>query len=205
MPSSCQELRCLGHELNGLYFVKGANKKKIESIYCNFDRSASQTDSGIDSPGSFIESRLGFIDVKTSPVHFYVQRNRIYSTAYSVIPWELARLNIGNAMDLSSGVFTAPKTGVYHFHFSGHSVLSNYFQITLQLNGMRMGYAISDSRITSNADADAEYHPGSLHSRLKLKKGDQIDLWLHFGALYDDGNHFSHFTGWLDDEDLQFV
>ena len=63
------------------------------------------------------ESRIGFIDVKTSAVQFYVQRNTSYSSM-GTIPWEMARLNTGNAMNVATGVFTAPQDGVYHFHFS---------------------------------------------------------------------------------------
>ena len=34
------------------------------------------------------------------------------NTTNTAIPWQLARLNIGNAMNLTSGIFTAPKDGV---------------------------------------------------------------------------------------------
>ena len=201
MPSSCQDLQCLGHVVSGFYLVKGKEKKQIESVYCNFDRPGSKKDEKRDE-NSPAESRLGFLDVKTAPVYFYVQRNKGYFKSFSILPWELNRLNIGNAMDLETGIFTVPTTGVYHFHFSGMSSLKNHFQIALRVNGVKVGYAISDSRITSDTDVDAEYHPASLHSTLKLIKGDKIDLWLHWGVLYDDKNHFSHFTGWLDEEEL---
>ncbi len=40
-PSNCQELRNLGHSLNGLYLVKDAkaDATKIQTVYCAFQKS----------------------------------------------------------------------------------------------------------------------------------------------------------------------
>ena len=143
--------------------------------------------------GSETTRRLGFFDVKTSPVHFYVQRSSSYSTSRTVLPWESAQLNLGNAMNLSTGVFTAPKDGVYHFHFTGVGGAASFFDVFLRLNGANVGYAWANS----NQDS------ASLHSTLQLKNGDQIDLYFFDGILHDHSHHWSHFTGWLDGEDLQ--
>jgi len=64
------------------------------------------------------EALVGQVDVKTKIVHFYVQRNFDFSTGQTVIPFELARLNEGNAFNLPLGIFIAPVPGVYHFDFS---------------------------------------------------------------------------------------
>ncbi len=61
---------------------------------------------------------MGFVDVKSSPVHFYVQRRSQFAASnnyFQNIPFQVERLNIGGAMDLTSGVFTAPKAGIYEF------------------------------------------------------------------------------------------
>jgi C1q-related factor len=34
MPESCEQLRLIGHRLNGFYNVKG--RKEMRSIYCDF-------------------------------------------------------------------------------------------------------------------------------------------------------------------------
>jgi hypothetical protein len=62
---------------------------------------------------------MGYADVKSAPVHFYVQRNSYFDTKDTPIPFHLARLNEGNAMDLTSGKFTAPRPGIYFFSFTG--------------------------------------------------------------------------------------
>ena len=93
-------------------------------------------------------------------------------------------------MDLNTGVFTAPKEGFYHFHFSGKS--PNVYHIYLRLNGENIGFAHSHT--------NSDY--ASIHSTLQLKKGDRVDLWLLVGTLYDDYANQAHFTGWLDQEEL---
>ena len=211
MPSSCQDLQCLGHTINGIYLVKGKDKKKIESIYCNFDESSS--DDFLLASG--VESRLGVVDVKSWPVQFYVQRNTSLETkgpgiilinnqrnSYStdgVVPWELARLNIGNAMNLETGVFTAPRDGVYHFDFSGmKSSFIGGMYAYLRLNGVSVGSA------DFGIDEETYFNSASVHSTLQLKKGDRVDLLVDGGApLYENGQHLVHFSGWLIEEELE--
>ena len=139
-----------------------------------------------------VEKMVGFVDIKTSPVQFYVQRNSSYSKTGTVIPWNLARLNIGGAMNLTSGVFTAPRDGVYHFQISGYAYTYS-FDVYLRVNGERLAsfYAFF------NQDA------ASLQSTLQLNRGDRVDYYLYAGTFFDDGNHWTHFNGWLDEEDLQ--
>jgi len=37
IPKSCYELSLIGHSLNGLYSVMGAEEKKIEFVDCDFN------------------------------------------------------------------------------------------------------------------------------------------------------------------------
>ena len=43
---------------------------------------------------------IGYNDVKSQPVYFYVQKNTSFSTPYTPIPFEIERLNIGGANGL---------------------------------------------------------------------------------------------------------
>ncbi|XP_046646370.1 uncharacterized protein LOC124336629 isoform X2 [Daphnia pulicaria] len=108
MPRSCEDLWRTGHTLNGIFAVKGS--KSIESLYCDFNRRPNENG---------FQKRIGYADVKSAPVHFYVQRNSSFNTKYSPIPFHFARVNEGNAMNLTSGEFTAPRPGTYFFSFSG--------------------------------------------------------------------------------------
>ena len=108
-----------------------------------------------------------------------------------VITWDTTHLNIGNAMNAATGVFTVPKDGVYTFHFSGMktSDVSSMF-ILLRLNGNEVG----------RGDAGGEWSSVSIHSTLSLKSGDKVDV-MHIGSkLYSQANQF---TGWLLEENLQ--
>ena len=143
---------------------------------------------------------IGQVDVKSSPVYFYVQRNTSFTTEEVPIPFELTRLNVGNTMNATSGIFTAPQTGIYFFSFSGKGSGSSYIHPQLYLNDNLIGSgdgSSSDNRIPTF----------SLQSTLQLNAGDTVSLQLNSygtGYIYDDGDHFTHFTGCLLQEDLSY-
>jgi len=115
----------------------------------------------------------------------------------------LERLNEGGAFDLSSGVFTAPVPGIYHFEFHGvKDGSTSYLDVLLQLNGRT--FAAATTGVTGTVDTL------SLSSTLRLKAKDRVNLynWKNLNpyptsALFDfDHLHLTHFSGWLMKEDL---
>jgi hypothetical protein len=134
---------------------------------------------------------IGFADVKSTPVYFYVQTNVHHSTVNTAIPFEVTRTNVGNAMNPSTGIFTAPRPGKYFFTYSGISN-ADYSHIELHLNGVLMGTAYSGSYTATF----------SHHATLQLSQGDQIRLFLTLGAVYGDGRLFNSFVGILIEEDV---
>jgi len=135
------------------------------------------------------------LDVKTAAggVSFYVQRNTTYSYNETVIPYEVDRLNIGGAMNLTSGVFTSPVNGRYYFSFiarSGITAASNW--VYLRINGVRIGIALAPS----------DKYNLPMVATLNLKKGDTVDVYLATGSTYDDGYYYTQFSGFLVEEDL---
>jgi len=112
-----------------------------------------------------------------------------------VIPFTVERLNVGGAMDLAAGVFTVPVNGIYHFEFSGlkDGGDPDTLYIYLQVNGITIGVAIA-TYLPNNLAVS------SISASLRLKTWDQVRLYKTTGTL-DDGP-FSHFTGWLVEEDL---
>jgi hypothetical protein len=56
--------------------------------------------------------------VKSAPVYFYVQRSSEFAILNTPIPFTVARVNEGNAMNLATGKFTAPRNGIYFFAFT---------------------------------------------------------------------------------------
>jgi len=140
------------------------------------------------------ETFYGSVDVKTKSVHFYVQRTGDFSLVNAVIPFNIEHLNEGGAMNLAAGVFTVPVNGIYHFEFSGLKDLQAVdIYIFLQVNGVTFGTACA-------TNLPNYLTLTSISASLRLKTGDQVRLFKTTGTI-DDGP-FSHFTGWLVEEDL---
>lgn len=98
---------------------------------------------------------------------------------------------------MTRGIFTSPVPGIYHFQlFSVKDQSAEYLDIFLQLNGVNVGLAETARFATGSRDAL------SLSASLRLETNDTINLYKTGGALYDDYRHFTHFSGWLVDEDL---
>ncbi len=149
---------------------------------------------------------IGYADVKSAPVHFYVQRNSNFDTRNTPIPFELARVNEGNAMDLTSGIFTAPRPGIYFFSFTGVARLYNPSPVNLNSHLYLNGNLIGMSNVQESYGFVDQLSPLTLHSTLNLKKGDQlwvtIDYSVSSSHLFDDSYHYTHFTGFMLKEDI---
>jgi hypothetical protein len=149
---------------------------------------------------------IGYADVKSAPVHFYVTRNSSISTEGNPIPFELARVNEGNAMNLNTGKFTAPRPGIYFFSFTGtaHLYYSSAvdFVSYLYLNGNSIG----TSTVRENKGPVSQDSPLTLQLTLNLITGDRV--WVQIGYsgsdsyLYDDRYHWTHFTGFMLEEEI---
>ncbi len=148
---------------------------------------------------------IGYADVKSAPVYFYVQRNSDFNNESTPIKFDLARVNEGNAMNLTSGIFTAPRPGIYFFSFAGLARLSSSsafnFYFFLNLNGNLIG----SSKVHENNGPVNKYSPMTLQSTLNLKTGDRV--WMQIvkstnSYLYDDSSRYTHFTGFMLEEEI---
>jgi len=176
----------MGNTISGFYLVKSGSTK-VATTYCDFSKGSTQAG---------YETRIGNNDIISSPVQFYVQRNTVWSTLNTPMPFQITRLNTGNAMNIETGTFTAPKAGTYAFALSCTESGSTKPLVSLRLNGNQI--AISDI-----INGSGTWKSGSINSILKLKVGDQITIVLRNGALYDGGDDTrTHFTGILLEEDL---
>jgi hypothetical protein len=124
----------------------------------------------------------------------------------------LVRVNEGNAMDLTSGKFTAPRPGIYFFSFAGDARLEGDtglgsstvdFYSRLYMNG----FLIGSSHVHKHDGIIDQDCPVTIQSTLNLKKDDQV--WVTFSYsggssshLFDDSYHYTHFTGFLLEEEI---
>ncbi len=150
---------------------------------------------------------IGYADVKSVPVHFYVQKNSTFDTTRTPIPFDSALVNEGNAMNLTSGKFTAPRQGTYFFSFTGAAVFptsssSVWLGVVLYLNGVKSGMGHVEEANT----VDNQSSPFNLQSTLNLKSGDevwvQIDYRAHEASLFGNADYGTHFTGFMLEEEI---
>ncbi len=134
-------------------------------------------------------------DIISSPVQFFVTRNTNWGTLNTPIQFQIERLNIGNAMNLGTGKFTATKAGTYYFAFSGQKTnIGTDTIVNLRLNNNNVGTAPMHS---------SSFFTASIHATLKLKLGDEITLVLISGVLQEfKDEYLTQFTGMLLEEDL---
>jgi len=112
----------------------------------------------------------------------------------------LARVNEGDAFNLTSGIFTVPVPGIYHFDFSAVKYYtSKSLDIHLQVNGANVGFANTHTHQPKDAQNLAVV---SLSASFQLAAGDKVTMFNSLGMLYDNRKHFTHFSGWLVEEYL---
>ncbi|KAL6484331.1 hypothetical protein MHYP_G00063760, partial [Metynnis hypsauchen] len=100
-------------------------------------------------------------------------------------------INIGNAYNPSTGMFTAPVKGVYYFGFSAFANGRNSMGVHLCKNGQQI-VATYDYNST-HKDVN-----GANRAILQLEKGDQVYITLWGGLhIFDSYNSVSTFSGFL--------
>jgi len=117
----------------------------------------------------------------------------------AVIPFDRVLLNEGEAMNVATGIFTVPVDGIYHFDFTAtKDADASEVYVSLVVNNETVG--------TSYAPRDT---PGvslsAINASLRLKTGDQVRLLKGSGTINDNSSHYTHFSGWLVEEDLSML
>jgi len=116
-------------------------------------------------------------------VHFYVLLNSFTDTTYGgvTIKFDDVKLNFGEAYDSKSGIFKAPKSGVYSFLFMGYISSGNFAVAAIHRNDNEpVGVAIK--MFPGNTPRDPV-----IRTIVELKRGDTIQV--KWGA--PRGSHLS--------------
>ncbi len=98
---------------------------------------------------------------------------------------------------MTTGVFKAPRPGIYQFSFSllKDAYTRSYIQVHLRLN---------NKTVIGKAFSGNGFYPSmvSFQSVLRLKNGDCVDLFKKEGTLEYNTDYMNHFSGWLLEENL---
>ena len=114
----------------------------------------------------------------------------INTTANAKLQFDRIDRNDGQGYSLSTGVFTAPVAGMYHFYWSLLFILGGNVDIKFMLNGTRK---VRSCRAT--VDGEISSTSGSIYLRLKV--GDQVYLEADRDGGRVDSNRYSTFGGEL--------
>ena len=144
-------------------------KKKIKKI--------------IIQPYAGYETIIGYNDIKTSPVFFLVTRRWEYAETSTTIPFDAELFNFGNAMNRQSGVFIAPKKGLYAFTFKTRNNYNSNAQLNLRVNQRDVLYV----------EGYTNFENMPISTVLDLNVNDNVDCYLSRGSIYSNpgGTFFS--------------
>jgi len=142
------------------------------------------------------------VDVKSKPVHFYVQRSESFTLTDIVIPFDIELLNIGDMPWIRQLEVLLPFVhtvdGIYPFEFSALKDTNNESDIivSLEVNDVEVG--------STYATALPNYMGLSgINAYLRLKTGDQVTLYkIFYGHLRDFCFRFTQFSWSLVEEDI---
>ena len=106
-----------------------------------------------------------------------------------MVKFEDARVNRGQGYDPSTGVFTAPRKGLYHISC-----------LILGMNGPVFPYQLkkNDAVYTYGYSTKGSYISSSISSLVEMKKGDRVFIKHgNSGSVQIHGEHYSTFSGYF--------
>ncbi|CAG0903155.1 unnamed protein product [Darwinula stevensoni] len=173
---SCSSLRRAGHTRTGHYLIS-TKEGRLDVVLCRMDLEDTDVGFQVYTGASIAEEGVYFDAVRVDGW-----------SSVGIIPFYFAEVNIGNGMDPSSGIFTAPLDGIYAFHF--HCMTHETVQVLLRSNEVAKATLFSEN----------ESNLGQMLGQsilLQLQIGDQVDLYLERGAIQSLGTRGIHFVGYL--------
>lgn len=118
-------------------------------------------------------------------IYFDAYKKTGFSSVNSVIPYDDIAVNLGNGLDVKSGIFTAPVDGDYLLMFTAlKNVESTYLRFLMKKNAtttVAATYAYSENKVAT---------PMKMSSIQSLKKGETISVVLSTGSSSDFDNEF---------------
>ena len=136
-----------------------------------------------------LETSIGFIEAFPTP-------GRIIFSAYKAeggyfsgdVTYTREVANVGNGLDISSGVFSCPQSGLYMLSFSGEAGNdATWTHVSIYING------VEDFLVGSITNADRNYISHTWLSYLNYN--DKVNLRITLGQMYSYSNRRITFNG----------
>ncbi|TRY83374.1 hypothetical protein DNTS_016648 [Danionella cerebrum] len=114
----------------------------------------------------------------------------------AVVKYSQVFINMGDSYDTNTGVFVAPRTGVYSLALTVYSDSNAAGAMLAACARLRLNGRVIASPSENNLQ-DQEDSASALLA-VQLRAGDRVDVALPAGCfLCDDNNHYNTFTGFL--------
>ncbi|CAG0900810.1 unnamed protein product [Darwinula stevensoni] len=175
--TSCSSLRRAGNTRTGYHLIS-RKKGRLDVVLCQMD--LDETDPKFQMETSAL--------IQDGAVIFDAFRRSDYITENSVIRYESTEVNIGDAMDPNTGVFTAPIAGIYSFSF-------HYYTDDFGLVHIRQNELVKAAMYTFYTSDLGEHDVPGQSVVLQLAEGDTVDVYLFFGKAMSNTDRYVHFVG----------
>lgn len=123
-------------------------------------------------------------------IHFDAYKTTGVSNVNNIVTYDGIHVNVGNGMDIRTGIFTALVAGVYLF---------NFVAVKHETKDVRFFIKKNRQNIVATSYAPAFHQaaiPMSMSSIQSLKEGETMSIELSAGPSYDTAAEmFTHFTG----------
>ncbi|XP_052099185.1 complement C1q-like protein 3 isoform X3 [Mytilus californianus] len=129
-------------------------------------------------------------DLERRPTFFAsLKTSQTLSNIKDIVKFDDAKINIGGGYDSRTGIFTAPRNGIYIFSCTIMATGNNDVQFQLNKN---------DQLYTGGYAAKSNYGAQTVNSLVELKTGDKVYVKHRTGKAENvHGYHFSTFSGYL--------
>lgn len=138
-------------------------------------------------------ARISAIVTTTKPVAFYAQLTSDITAIknHQTLNFDKVMINLGNGYNGVSGVFAAPASGLYVFHWVNTNRDRSYMNTELIVRNQVYGKAMSDAMDHN------DYAVASNLAVVQLEPGDQV--WVRSGTWHSGklaGDYYSTFSGY---------
>ena len=133
-PTGCSDLSLLGYTLNGFYQVKSDgpaniiginNDTKLDTVFCAFKQPEVN-----HINQSLVENRIISRHDTNNKIVFHVERSTDFELIDPINPYitfDVEHINIGDAFNGKTGIYTIPKSGLYLFFFKGLTIFPSAY------------------------------------------------------------------------------